>query len=307
MSLSIGIDFGGTSIKAGVVRGGEIIDSPAPLPTGEDASPGTVLPRLADLIAGLREKHPAIVAVGIGVPGFVDFPAGAVHNLTNVPGWKNFPLRRELSRLASLPVAVENDANAMAVAEWKQGAGQGMSDLVALTLGTGVGGGIVANGRLLRGHRSGAAEIGQTSIHYRGKAGAYGNKGALEDYIGNREIEAEAARAYEKKNRSLPGYTPKDLAAAARGGDPLALSLWDGIAEKLSCALMNCCYLLNPEALILGGGIARAGSLLFRPLEKHLFPQLPEALAPHLRILPARFGNEAGLIGAAALALEEAS
>lgn len=306
--LAIGIDFGGTSVKAGVVFRGNVIDHAPPISTQDFDDPDALIDAIARVIEDLRTRHPRIVAIGVGMPGFVNFEKGIVYNLTNVRGWVEIPLKTKLEQRAGLPVIVENDANCMAFAEWKRGAGRGLKHLVCITLGTGVGGGIIANGQMVRGARHGAGEIGQTSIDFRGRRGAYGNLGALEDYIGNNEITAAASEAYHAAgiHKGAAECTPAALAASAHGGDAIARQLWDSVAEKLACAIMNCCWLLNPEAVIIGGGVARAGDLLFGPLTSHLYAQLSAPFKEHLMILPARFGNEAGMIGAAALALEAA-
>ena len=242
------------------------------------------------------------------MPGFVDFPTGMVHNLTNVKGWQRIYLKRELNQLSNLPVTVENDANCMAYAEWKRGSGRGMNHLVALTLGTGVGGGIIVDGRMVRGAGFVAGELGQTSIDFKGPDGAYGNRGSLEDYVGNQQITDLAHTAYSEAGifREKSECEPAQLSILAKQGDEIALGIWDRVAKMLSTSLMNCCWLLNPEAIIIGGGVAKAGSFLFDPLEKHLRGQLSPAFKENLRLLPARFGNEAGMLGAATLALEEA-
>ena len=242
------------------------------------------------------------------MPGFVDFPTGMVYNLTNVKGWQRIYLKRELNQLSNLPVTVENDANCMAYAEWKRGSGRGLNHLVALTLGTGVGGGIIVDGRMVRGADFVAGELGQTSIDFKGPDGAYGNRGSLEDYVGNQQITDLAYAAYSEADipREKSECEPAQLSILAQQGDKIALGIWDKVAKMLSTSLMNCCWLLNPEAIIIGGGVAKAGSILFEPLERHLRNQLSPAFKENLRLLPARFGNEAGMVGAATLALEEA-
>jgi len=306
--LALGIDFGGTSVKIGVVFRGNVIDRSPPIATQDFDGPEPILDAVVRAVEDLRTRHRGIVSVGIGVPGFVDFEKGIVHNLTNVAGWRGYPLKRALGERVDLPIVVDNDANCMTYAEWKRGAGRGLEHLVAITLGTGVGGGVVANGRMVRGARFGAGEVGQMSIHWKGRPGHYGNAGALEEYIGNQQIAAEAHLAYaqEGPERSLSDCTPASLSRAALTGDAIAMEIWDDVAAKLACTLMNCCWLLNPQALIIGGGVAKAGDLLFGPLTSHLYSQLSAPFKEHLMILPARFGNEAGMIGAAALSLEEA-
>ncbi len=308
LPLAIGIDFGGTSVKTGVLYRGNIIDEAERINTQiyEEAPP--LIHRIHEVIGELRKKHPGIEAVGVGMPGFVDFPTGMVHQLTNVKGWKKIYLKRELHKLTNLPVTVENDANCMAYAEWKRGAGRGLKHLVAITLGTGVGGGIVIDGRMVRGANYAAGEVGQTSIDYTGPMGAYGNRGSLEDYIGNQQITDMAFKAYAAAgiDRLAGECSPLKLTMAALKGDEIAIRIWERVAEKLATALMNCCWLLNPEALIIGGGVAKAGDLLFGPLTKSLHSQLSDAFKDNLKILPARFGNEAGIVGAGTLALEQA-
>jgi glucokinase len=306
--LAIGIDFGGTSVKCGVVDGPKVIETADRLTTRNFPDAPSLIDAMAETTQALRERHPAIAAVGIGMPGFVDFANGFVHNLSNVPGWQNIPMRDEFAKRCDLPCQVENDANAMTYAEWKLGAARGCDHVVALTLGTGVGGGIVSHGFFVRGAQSAAGELGQASIHYEGRRGAYGNLGALEDYIGNNELAAEAQFAYARTGieKSLSDCQPSELAIAARNGDTIAKSIWNDAATKLASGLVDCCYLLNPEIIVIGGGVAMAGALLFDPLQQALARQLSGPFKDHLAIVPAHFGNEAGMIGAARIALESA-
>lgn len=308
LPLAIGIDFGGTSVKTGVLYRGNLIEEAPRIDTQKFETAAPLIQEINELIHDLREKHPGIKAIGVGMPGFVDFPTGLVHNLTNVKGWQKIPLKKELSDLTQLPVTVENDANCMTYAEWKRGAGRGLKHLVAITLGTGVGGGLVIDGRMVRGANFVAGELGQSSIDYKGSEGEYGNRGSLEDYVGNQQITDLAHSAYTNDGQAKKRHEcePAQLATLALQGDPIALSIWDQVAQMLSTALMNCCWLLNPEAIVIGGGVANAGPTLFTPLEKHLRAQLSPAFKENLRILPARFSNEAGIVGAATLALEEA-
>lgn len=306
--LAIGIDFGGTSVKTGVVRGAEIIDQAPPIATQDFDGAEALIKTIVRSVNDLRKHHQAIAAVGIGMPGFVDFNKGTVLNLTNVRGWENIPLRDMLSLELHLPVSADNDANCMAFAEWKLGAGSGFEHLVCVALGTGVGGGVIANGAMVRGGSFGAGEIGQTSIDYQGRRGHYGNLGALEDYIGNQEISHDAKAAYAEAGitRDIEDCTPAALSEAARSGDPIALARWEFIGRALATAMMNVCWLLNPQAVVVGGGVARAGELLFNPFREHLMRQLSGPFSDGLVIAPAAFGHEAGTIGAAALALHEA-
>ena len=308
MTPALGIDFGGTSVKFGVVIGSEVVSQPAPLPTQEYAGRDELIEAICEVIARVREEYPTLGGIGVGVPGFVNFERGEIAKLTNVAGWKQVPLKAILSEKTGLPVVVDNDANAMAYAEWKLGAGQGHEHLICLTLGTGVGGGIIANNQMVRGANFGAGELGQSSIDYQGRVGAYGNPGALEDYIGNREIIQEAIRFYKHEgiSKTAEELTPADLSDLAQMNDATSLQIWDWVAEKLACTMMNCCYILNPGAFVIGGGVAKAGDLILKPLQEKLNAWLCAPLVEDLQIIPAKFSNEAGIIGCAALALEEA-
>jgi glucokinase len=303
-SLTIGIDFGGTSVKTAVVSQDKIIDHAPPIATQDFSSHRELIDEMVRTIQDLRIHHSQVAAIGVGMPGFVNFEKGLVYNLTNVRDWTNVPLKALLEEKTGLPVAVDNDANCMAVAEWKCGVARGLEHVVFMTIGTGVGGAIIANGQMIRGAFHGAGEIGQTSIDFQGRVGHYGNLGALEDYIGNREITTRAEQAYAAADASLAhrDYSPAALAVAALAGDSIAAAQWEEIGKMLATATMNCCWLLNPQAIVVGGGVARAGDLLFEPLKKYLFSQLSGPFKDHLQILPATFGHEAGTIGAAALA-----
>lgn len=303
---SIGVDFGGTSIKLGVVKGTEVISHAPSIATQEYGNPDQLIEAIAQFVNILRQNHPEVQAIGMGMPGFVNFYQGSVYTLTNVPGWNNVPVKDMLQAACGLPVYIENDANCMAYAEWKLGAGKGKKHLVCLTLGTGVGSGLIVNGELLRGATCSAGELGQTSIDYRGRLGHYGNRGSLEDYVGNREIAADARTLYANHgiDKAIVDCNPIALEKAALAGDKVAQQVWHDLAVKLSCSLMNCCYLLNPEAIIIGGGVAKAKSLLFQPLQEIMKSQLAAPLVEQLEILPAQFGTEAGILGSAHLALD---
>lgn len=303
---ALSIDVGGTSVKFAVIQGTEILDRGTPLVTQKYETPGSLIEAITRSSRELLARHPETRAAGVGLPGFVNHAAGTVDSLTNIAGWHNIEIRKLISDDLGLPVAVDNDANCMAYAEWKFGAGKGYSDLVCLTLGTGVGSGIIVNNKMLHGHLGAAGELGQTCIDYRGRVGHYGNRGALEDYIGNRELAADAQAAYAAAGipKTIEECSPMALEINARAGDLIALKEWDTIGQKLAAALLNCCYILNPQAFVIGGGIANARDLLFLPLRKHLKAQLYPSHYEAIRILPAWFKSEAGLIGAARLALD---
>jgi glucokinase len=303
---AIGIDFGGGTVKLGVCQGAEILHLDDPINTELHPGPNALIAAMAERVARLRKSYPAIAAIGVGVPGLVDFDHGFVHELTNVPGWKHIPLKAILSEKTELPCTVENDANAMCYAEWRHGAGQGMKNVVALTLGTGVGGGLILDGKLYRGACFSAGEIGQMSIDLNGKPGHYGNLGALEKYIGRREITDHAVQRYEEAGacKDPNECTPKAIAEAALHCDDVARQIWGEVADWLGTSLSSIAWLLNPDAFIIGGGVAQAGDLLFNPLQRKVQSMLSTVVWEKLKILPARFSNDAGIIGNAALAAD---
>ncbi|MEZ3489520.1 ROK family protein [Akkermansia muciniphila] len=305
---ALAVDFGGTSIKMGVTAGDRILATADRIPTAMFESPQAIIDAMIAAARTLRGQFPTACVMGMGMPGWCDYQQGVLYQLTNVRVWdRQIPVKEMMEQALGLPVVLDNDANCMAYAEWKLGAGRGMSSLVCLTMGTGIGGGIVVHDRMLRGRRLSAAELGQTSIHYQGKTGPFGSRGAIEEYIGNNELAAEAVKRYAGAGivKTADECTPRHLDEAARSGCPIALQLWEDTAEMLSCLIMNLMYTLVPDAFIIGGGVAKAGDLLMKPLLENLRKQLFPLLMEDLRILPARFGAEAGLLGAGAMAMDE--
>jgi glucokinase len=305
---TIGIDFGGTAVKIGVCRGGELLYQDEPIETKAHPGSNALICAMAERVAKLRERYPEICAVGVGVPGLVDFEHGYIHVLTNVPGWKNVPFKTILEEKTGLHAVIENDANAMTYAEWRYGAAQGKTNVVAMTLGTGVGGGLVLNGQLFRGSSYSAGEIGQMSIDSDDleKVGAYGNHGALEKFVGNAQITQHAMKRYAQAGmiKKAEECTPKLIAKAAGAGDEIARQVWNEVADWLGTAIGSIAWLINPDVVVIGGGVAQAGALLFEPLERKVHSMLSTVVWEKLQIVPARFKNEAGIIGNAALAAD---
>lgn len=304
--LSIGIDFGGTTIKSAVVRGGEIVLRGAALDTQQLGSPEAIFDAIAATVATLRQAHPGIVSIGAGLPGMVDAEHGIVVELSNVPGWLSVPLRQILAERTGLPVAVDNDAKSMAYAEWQFGAAHRKRNVICVTLGTGVGGGLILDGKLFRGSFNGAGEIGQASIDIHGVPGVYGNLGALEKYVGNRQIAERGQLLYRQagRERALEECSPKNLAKAAHEGDAVALALWNEVGTQIGAALSNLVWLLNPDCIVIGGGVAKAGELLFEPIRAAIRNRTMPLYFEKLEVVPATLGSDAGVIGAAALGLD---
>ncbi len=303
---AIGIDFGGTSIKSALVGEGTILARGSLIDTQLYHGPEAILEAVTAVIEELRQVEPGVSAVGIGLPGLVDSAEGIVHELTNVPGWHDVGLRSLMSERTGLHVIIENDANAMAYGEWKYGAARDGRHIVCVTLGTGVGGALILDGRLYRGAQLGAGEIGHMSIDYRGRHGPYGNAGGLEEYVGNQQIAQRAVERYRAAGqaKSVQECSPMDLERAARAGDAVALELWADLGAELGIALASVVWILNPDTIVIGGGVAKAGELIFDPVRRTIAERTQKVIHEKLRVVPAQLGNDAGIIGNAVLALE---
>ncbi len=294
----VGIDMGGTSTKIGLVdRNGKILDQRI-FSTKDFSRPNNWIKRVLLEIKSFRRP---IKGIGIGVPGAVNFSEGKVLYLPNVPEWKNVRLvDKLLAGIGSknIPVAVDNDATVMALAEARVGAGKGVANLVCLTLGTGVGGGIVINGEIYRGADGVAGEIGHFPLVPWGRDCSCGGKGCLERYVGN-----SALIGWAKKMKLL-GPKENDLAKVtwlSRKGDRRAIEFWDRVAYTMAPAIIGLVNLLNPELVIIGGGIAEAGGFLLNPLRNYVRSYAMRVQAKRVKIVKAKLGNSAGIIGASFL------
>ncbi|HBA85413.1 MAG TPA: sugar kinase [Verrucomicrobia bacterium] len=314
---AVGIDFGGTSIKMGLVNERGEIKAKRKFNTSEAPSQEAWLDSVSKNIELMFKEVPSAEAtfagIGVGVPGFVDFDRGFVYNLTNVPGWTAVPLVQLLEKRFGKIARVDNDVNAMALGECTFGAGRAYQNAVFVTLGTGVGGGILLNNNLFRGAYSMAGEIGHVSIDMNGVKSPTG-KGGLEQYIGNRQIVERAVRLMNEGRKSIikemakeasDDITPKLIEQAARKGDALALEIFDYVADCLATVFASVTYLIQPQAFIVGGGVAQAGKFLFEPLQQHLKERLSPYFSEHIVVKTAELGNDAGMIGSATLVFME--
>ena len=303
---AIGFDMGATTTKTGVVKDGKIILKGEVIESRQDGDTAALIDAFIREIRRLKTLCPEADAVGFGVPGIINPVEGVVVNLTNVKGWHNIPLRSIITEQTGLVCNLENDAKAMAFAEWKHGAGQSVPNVVCVTLGTAVGGALILNGRLYRGATWVAGEIGQMSIDYAGVDWVYGNKGALEAYVGHHQISARAKQVYQKagKNLSDEEAHPDHLIKAAEAGDELAEKVWADVGLKIGVGLTNVIWLVNPDRIVIGGGVANAGERLFGYIRQTVRTRCEKTFWEQLEIVPATLHNDAGIIGAATLAVE---
>jgi len=309
--LSIGVDIGGTKVAAGVVDAeGRVVARARRLTPGRD--PRAVEATIAEVVRVLRADH-EVVAVGIGAAGFVDADRARVLFAPHL-AWRNEPLRDAVAEVLGLPVVVENDANAAAWAEWRFGAGRGETHLVCVTLGTGIGGGILMDGAVQRGRHGMAGEFGHMVVVPDGHRCECGNRGCLEQYASGNVLGREArelARAGSPVTMPLMERVGGDIEAlvgpliteAAQDGDPCAIELFEEVGRWLGIGLANLAAALDPGLFVIGGGVSDAGELLLRPARESFRRTLTgRGFRPEPRILAAALGPEAGMVGAADLA-----
>lgn len=315
---TIGVDFGGTYVKLALVRFSEKnfkIEGYSSFPTknyNRDSLIEQLVIRIIKLKAESTYKGNRVRGVGIGVPGRVDFNQGLVFDLTNVPGWKNVHLKEALESKVKIPVLIDNDANLMALAESRFGAAKGYKNCICVTMGTGIGGGLILNGKIYRGMNFAAGEIGHMSISEDGPVCVCGGRGCAERYIGNRYILEQATRKLRAGARSIlreqlqgkySNLTLEMLNKAARMKDMFSLLIWQEAGKHMGTVLANVVNLLNPEIIVLGGGVANAGSLLLDPIRRVVKERAFQVSCRNLKIISSKFRGKAGIIGAALLIL----
>jgi glucokinase len=323
----IGVDIGGTKVAAALLRGRlpapgarsssevetpEIIDRFTTLT--DASSPEATLQGIEDCIADLEHGSGRVEGIGVGVASMVDFAAGRIVESVNLP-LADVPLRDVLRRRFSVPVVIDNDASVAAVGEWMYGAGVGASDMIMLTLGTGVGGGIISGGRPLRGFSGAAGELGHIIIDVDGvKCPANcPNRGCLEAYAAGPAMGAAARVAAELEpdsalGRALASGRAVDsrlLAGLGLEGDAAAIAVLERTGEYLGAGLVTLSNIFDPELFVVGGGAAAAGKLLLEPARRVLAARALSPARDRVRVVPAELGPDAGFVGAAALALSE--
>ncbi len=297
MPLALAFDLGGTQLRAAVVDGQGQVKRRAAIATAVAGGPSAVVAdmlRLANEVIG--DDRRMIVAAGVCAPGPLDSDSGTIIDIPTLPGWTNFPLKRVLAQELALPVVLENDGIAAAFGEWKHGAGRGLSHLVYVTVSTGIGGGVVADGRLLRGRRGMAGHVGHMMIARDGPKCSCGGTGCFEALASGTAFSA-AARA--------TGYADaKAVVKAARHGDPRAAGVVAEEADILGYGLASLHYLFSPERIVIGGGVSNALDIM----APRIRAQIERLVMPPFRdveIVAAELGDNAGLVGVASLAASQ--
>ena len=287
----IGIDLGGTAIKLGRFNcAGELL-AELQVSTPQPAVPGAVTMALCEAVEQLDPDRQASV-VGVGLPGPMDPAARVARICINLPGWENVPLAEWMESRLDRAVTLANDGNCAVVGEAWLGAARGFTDVVLLTLGTGVGGGVILNNQLFTGHNGAAAEPGLIVVQPDGPACNSGNQGSLEQYASIAAL------------RRLCDREPLQLSALADAGDSEAIAIWSRYGSRLGVGVVSLVYLFTPQLVLLGGGLAGAIHHFLPAVQDEVDARVQEVSREGLKILPCALGNGAGRLGAARLALQ---
>jgi glucokinase len=310
----VGVDIGGTNVKVGLVSLGGVVYKKAVFSTKAYPTKAklikALLSHIESLIAEGNIKRKDIRGIGIGSPGLVDSDRGIIHYLVNIAGFTQVPLKRIIEKRLRIPTFLDNDVNVVCLGELYYGRGKGARNMVCITLGTGVGGGIVINGALYRGSSLSAGEVGHATINEHGPSCNCGNYGCMETYVGNAAIVKHALRRlrnnkkslmYELAQRKTSNITPKIISEAANRGDAVAKDILQETGQHIGVGLSTIVNILNPERIIIGGGVAEAGKILFDAIRMTVQKRAMRVPAQTVSIVKSKLGQDAGLIGAAAL------
>ncbi len=314
---AVGVDLGGTNIVVGAMSfDGAQLHGLQSVPTHASEGADAVIARMARMVndtieATMRETgvpREAFIGVGVGAPGTVDRETGRVLKAPNL-GWHDRPLNDPMARLTGLPVEIDNDANCATYGEWWLGAARGGVNVIGVTIGTGVGGGVIIDRRLYRGSSYAAGEIGHTTIDLDGRRCGCGNYGCLEAYASGTAIAGRAQEALASDESSalrrmvdgdLSRITAALVYAAAAEGDVVALEIVRDTARVLGAGIANLLNIFNPDVVVIAGGVTQAGDALFEPLRKEVRRRAFKSVSDSCRIVPGTLPGTAGVVGAVA-------
>lgn len=308
--MLIGVDLGGTNLRTALLtRDGAILEKhkeSSRVPDGH----GKVLQRLIESIKRHRDlcarNGQDLAAIGVGAPGVINIAEGVVVTSPNFPDWNDLPLKTELERALRVPVFIENDANAAAMGEQWRGAGKGIGSMILLTLGTGVGGGIVLEGTIWHGADGMAGEVGHMTILPEGRLCGCGNTGCLEMYASARGIILNFRDALARQGKPSPsGLTSRMVFEAAQRGDAAAIQAMQEMGRFLGIGIADLVNIFNPEMVVLGGGVGEAWPLFIESTRAEVRRRAFAVPARRVRIIQSELGDDAGMVGAAAVALQK--
>ena len=311
MAQRIGIDVGGTNVKIALVSDkGKIIYSnsiPTRAEMGYEYTINSMKDAIRDLLKETKMKAEDIEGMGFGFPGQIDCKKGVVRLAPNIPGWVNVPIASIMEKEFGIPTRVDNDVRTAAFGELTYGEGVGCENLVCITVGTGIGSGLVINGKLVRGADNAAGEIGHIKLNMQGgPLCGCGDRGCLEAYASGPSIVAMAeeyirgGKSTKYRELANPDITPYVVAVAAKEGDPVAKQIFRIMGEYIGMGLTSVVNLLNPEKIIIGGGVADAGDILLDPIRETIAKRAM-TIQKNVQVVPAQLGNTAGVIGASLL------
>ncbi len=315
MNYYLGVDLGGTDIKIGITGNRGDIHTKQSFPTNAESDADTLVNHFGKCIqkvikiSGIKKED--IKGVGIGSPGLVNPETGQVKYVVNIQTLNDCYLAPAIEKIIGIPVFIDNDANAMTLGEFHFGAALGYKNIIAMTVGTGIGGGLIFNGQLYRGSTFSAGELGHITIESNGIQCNCGNYGCVERYVGREGIVNRFNTYLKQKkmkstiNKFLDNgeITPKAISMAARAGDKLSNLVMKETGTYLGIALASYVNILNPEIIVIGGGIANAGDLLLKPAKKEMMKRAYPLPARKVKIVRAKLRNDAGIIGSASIAV----
>lgn len=306
MDTFIAVDIGGTQLRAGLYPAGETKPlTTRRIPTqGKDQQP---VDRVLDLIASIWPAQHEVKGIGMAAPGPVNSRLGVIYRAPNIPGWENMPLAKIGVDRFGVPVRLGNDANLAALGEWKYGSARGFSHVLYITVSTGIGGGIIDNGRLVDGVNGLAGEIGHITVQADGPMCGCGHRGHLESFASGtaiaRYVREQLAMGVPSSLSEIPSPSARDVSLAAENGDPLAKTALARAGTYLGHGIADFLHLFNPSIIVLGGGVARSGALLIEPMRQAISERIIAPEYMHgLTITQAALGDDGGLMGALALA-----
>ncbi len=309
----IGIDVGGTNVKIALVDSDGKIGYSNTIPTraemGYEYTINNMKQAIRDLMTETKLSAKDIEGIGFGLPGQVDFKSGIVRLITNIPGWVEIPLAKMIEDEFHIPTRIDNDVRCAALGELNFGAGKGCENLICITVGTGIGSGLIINGKLVRGASNAAGEIGHIKLQmHDGPICGCGDTGCLEAFASGPSIVAMAEEyimgGKSTKYREMANggtITPFIVAEAAKAGDPVARRIFTRMGEYIGIGMASVVNLLNPERIIVGGGVADAGDILLTPLKETIKKRAMKIAGETVQVVPAQLGNTAGVIGASLL------
>ena len=313
--ISIGIDLGGTNIKAALVDNKKGFIETTSIPTHADLGKDHVFDRIAMAVKDLLNEHDVQpIGIGMGLPGMVSMDRKTVKNPPNLPGWKVENVAEEVKKRTGYNCVIENDANLAALGSAFFGAGEPFDNFIMVTLGTGVGGGIIINNKIYRGAHGMAGELGHVIINYHGPLSNSNTRGGIEAYLGQRFLSRFAADTirqnpdnplYSKFQKNFDKLEPVDLYHAAEANNELAIDILRQAGEKLGYAIVNYIHILDINKIVVSGGVAKAGKWILGPAGETAVKYLMPPFREGFEIVHESLGNDAALLGAASLAFEE--